>query len=1026
MQVATLFREAATLLGATMEAPEGTAMKMSNYNENNMMKQEVQDDGYETSGDIDLRAQGNVPKLMGQIHQHQQSPHSPHPLQQHQHQQSPHSPHPLQQHHQQSPHPHSPHPLQHQHQQSPHSPHPLHQHQQSPHSPHLLQQHQLHQPHPSHQQHQTQESHQQHQQHDQHQHAAHEQHQQHQHQPHQHQSHEQHQSLQHQSHQGLEQHQQMRPHEQHQTHQSHESHQQHQAHQPHPHQPHMQHSQMQQHQQMHQQHPMHGHPFMHLLSHEHHPQQHPNNCIKYELSDDPYSFVDETQSHHVQGAMQQQGPKKRGRKKKIRPEDGGMMYPSTDLMMNNLPLKPKQEGAVKVYKERKKHDRFNGMPEEEVSKRTLPDHLSHNLDIVIIGINPGLFAAYKGHHYAGPGNHFWKCLYLSGLTPEPMTADDDYKLLKNGIGFTNMVERATKGSADLTRKEIKEGSQVLLEKLQKFKPKIAVFNGKLIFEVFSGKKDFCFGRQPELVDGTNTYMWVMPSSSARCAQLPRAADKVPFYSALKKFRDYLNGVGPELDENEIVFTYSKLKTFFEPEVKEEPKDGMYYNEFNQLENNVVNEEGEGEPLKKKKRGRPKKIKNENGEEIKKEPTPKPPKPVVEEDKISIDGVPKKKRGRPKKIKTNLVIENGMNNSEHSNPSTHLSNCFSPPIQSPMNLPPMYPSQPPTLPSLMNQPSSQSPLVYQPYSQSPQAPSFTHSDLSSEISAAISSENIHSPGPTSPSLGPPEFEPPASMPEEPSKSPPPSTPNTISEENRMECHFSSPTPAKDKTPEMNYQNYEDFSAESDSMTTVRYPHAQRPRMDYQHIVKPQISQDVASKSLSGLESLVDQIPNIGEGEQMSEHVPSGQFSDESYLSEYSRMYPPPSTPTAPPTTQQSQASMNFSVSSLTNNSSIDAFSVSHNYNPSSYPNLMGPPHPHLMDSSSSSLFNPLVDRTCRLGGSSMNSVGMPYPYNQYSSPGFSYPAPHNIHVPSPSFPYGAPYPSAGYSQTGYHNIGYGSF
>jgi mismatch-specific thymine-DNA glycosylase len=48
------------------------------------------------------------------------------------------------------------------------------------------------------------------------------------------------------------------------------------------------------------------------------------------------------------------------------------------------------------------------------------------------------------------------------------------------------------------------GSQVLLEKLQKYKPKIAVFNGKLIFEVFSGKKDFSFGRQPEFVDGTNT------------------------------------------------------------------------------------------------------------------------------------------------------------------------------------------------------------------------------------------------------------------------------------------------------------------------------------------------------------------------------------------------------------------------------------------------------------------------------------------------------------------------------------------
>jgi len=54
-----------------------------------------------------------------------------------------------------------------------------------------------------------------------------------------------------------------------------------------------------------------------------------------------------------------------------------------------------------------------------------------------------------------------KCLYLSGLTPEPMTADDDYKLLNVGIGFTNMVERATKGSADLTRKEIKRGQRLL-------------------------------------------------------------------------------------------------------------------------------------------------------------------------------------------------------------------------------------------------------------------------------------------------------------------------------------------------------------------------------------------------------------------------------------------------------------------------------------------------------------------------------------------------------------------------------------
>lgn len=87
----------------------------------------------------------------------------------------------------------------------------------------------------------------------------------------------------------------------------------------------------------------------------------------------------------------------------------------------------------------------------------------------------------------------------------------EFQLLHFGIGFTNMVSRATKGSADLTRKEIKEGSQILLEKLQTFRPKIAVFNGKLIYEVFSGKKDFNFGRQPDTVHGTNTVSYMICS-----------------------------------------------------------------------------------------------------------------------------------------------------------------------------------------------------------------------------------------------------------------------------------------------------------------------------------------------------------------------------------------------------------------------------------------------------------------------------------------------------------------------------------
>lgn len=207
------------------------------------------------------------------------------------------------------------------------------------------------------------------------------------------------------------------------------------------------------------------------------------------------------------------------------------------------------------------NNRFNGMSEEEVAKRGLPDYLRPGLDIVFIGINPSMFAAYTGKYYDGPGNHFWQALYLSGLLSEPMSAVDDHKLLDLGIGFTNIVARTTRGLADLSRKEIADGAQVLREKLCHFKPKIAVFNGKAIYEVYSGQKKFMFGRQPEPLNGGSTWLWVMPSSSARCAQLPRAVDKVPFFQALRKFRDHLTGRLPKLEDCEVVFANVALRNW---------------------------------------------------------------------------------------------------------------------------------------------------------------------------------------------------------------------------------------------------------------------------------------------------------------------------------------------------------------------------------------------------------------------------------------------------------------------------------
>lgn len=355
-------------------------------------------------------------------------------------------------------------------------------------------------------------------------------------------------------------------------------------------------------------------------------------------------------------------------------------------------------------------------------------------------------------------------------------------------------------------------------------------------------------------------MWVMPSSSARCAQLPRAADKVPFYAALKKFRDYLNGLIADLDETEVVFNDQKLKTFYESDVKVEHKDeeGNYYpfarvpgNELTDLSNAVVKKEP-FDPTRpeKKKRGRPKKIRVE-GEE------PPPPKERVKKEKPPADGdAPKKKRGRPKKIKTedggtvmtpqNATIQNGgLNVSEHTSSSNPASTCFSPPIQSPSGfcqgfspayasqtqgpVPPQYNPRAPS-PAYHPSPHHPSPIPAQ-YSQSPppasqsQSQPFTHSDLSSEISAAISSEHLGSPPPTSPSLGPPDFEPPTSMPDDTG------APMSVKEEPEQECRFSSPAPS-----ESTYQ-YRGFS-ESEmehkpSGTCIIYERFSKTRSRFKH-------------------------------------------------------------------------------------------------------------------------------------------------------------------------------------------------
>uniref|UniRef100_A0A8C3ANZ7 G/T mismatch-specific thymine DNA glycosylase n=1 Tax=Cyclopterus lumpus TaxID=8103 RepID=A0A8C3ANZ7_CYCLU len=237
--------------------------------------------------------------------------------------------------------------------------------------------------------------------------------------------------------------------------------------------------------------------------------------------------------HHPQHqhTIQQLEPSVRGRPPKQPVEDG-----KTQEEENEIEAAKKAKRAL---------NRFNGMSVAEVMAKTLPDVITYNLDILIIGINPGLLSAFKGRHYPNPGNHFWKCLFLSGLTDEQLNFMHDQSLPeKYNIGFTNMVERTTPGSKDLSSKEIREGGRQLLDKLQKYRPLIAAFNGKGIYEIFCKEtfgvkaKNLDFGLQPYKIPETETVPYsrrapLPPTSSpARRIRYISTSNLTPFFICL--------------------------------------------------------------------------------------------------------------------------------------------------------------------------------------------------------------------------------------------------------------------------------------------------------------------------------------------------------------------------------------------------------------------------------------------------------------------------------------------------------------
>src|SRR5438445_605379 len=105
---------------------------------------------------------------------------------------------------------------------------------------------------------------------------------------------------------------------------------------------------------------------------------------------------------------------------------------------------------------------------EVARERTIPDVLADQLRVVFVGINPGLYSGAVGHHFARPGNRFWKALHLSGFTKEILSPFEERALLGYGLGITNLVEQSTASADELSPEELRAGGRRLESKVRRW------------------------------------------------------------------------------------------------------------------------------------------------------------------------------------------------------------------------------------------------------------------------------------------------------------------------------------------------------------------------------------------------------------------------------------------------------------------------------------------------------------------------------------------------------------------------------
>ena len=154
--------------------------------------------------------------------------------------------------------------------------------------------------------------------------------------------------------------------------------------------------------------------------------------------------------------------------------------------------------------------------------------------MLFVGINPGLYTAATGHHFARPGNRFWPALHAAGFSARLLHPSEQRQLLSRGYGITNLVNRATATADQVAPQEFIAGRRRLAAKVRRLKPKVVAFLGMGAYCHAFGMRRASLGEQPERFEGAR--VWVLPNPSGLNANYQLGA-LVELFRSLKNAAD---------------------------------------------------------------------------------------------------------------------------------------------------------------------------------------------------------------------------------------------------------------------------------------------------------------------------------------------------------------------------------------------------------------------------------------------------------------------------------------------------------